>query len=188
MKGQQIDANKQTKEKSLLIVHAFPKPSVRVLGPRQASALFCRELCFLAGCLVYGMLHPKVPQPRALLELPSGICCVSQRQGYVLPITRRGWLGAGEAAVLLSSKDFAIFIHIPTEFEKHTREALLEAASELPAAPISLEPSTSLLLFFLVQDTVLLDSQEENSKDLRPSFTLVIGQNLCFARKCFMSF
>lgn len=108
----------------------------------------------------------------------------SRDQGRVLPIARRGWLGAGEAAVFFSSKDFAVFI--PTVFEKHTSEAFLEAASELHAAPMSLEPSTSLLLSFLVQDSILLGSQEGNSKGFRPSFTLVMGQNLCFARKCFM--
>lgn len=131
------------------------------------------------GCSI-----PSLPSPGRFWSCLSGIRHVFQRQGRVLPIARRGWLGAGEAAVFFSSEDFAIFIHIPTEFEKHTSEAFLEAASELPAAPISLEPS---LLFFLVQDAVLLDSQEENSKGFRPSFTLVMRQNLCFARKCFMS-
>ena len=133
------------------------------------------------GCSI-----PKLLCPGHFWSCLSGICHVFQRQGHVLPIARRGWLGAGEAAVFFSSKDFAVFIHISTEFEKNISEAFLEAVSELPAAPISLKPSTSLLLFFLLQGTVLLDSQEGNSKGFRPSFTLVMGQNLCFARKCFM--
>lgn len=96
------------------------------------------------GCSI-----PRLHSPGHFWSCLPGICHVFQRQGHVLPIARRGWLGAGEAAVFSSSKDFAVFIRIPTEFEKHTSKAFLEAASELPAAPISLEPGTSLL-FFLV--------------------------------------
>lgn len=108
------------------------------------------------GCSI-----PRLSSPGRFWSCLSGIYCVFQR--HVLPIARRGWLGAGEAAVFFSSKAFAVFIHIPTEFEKHISMVFLEAASELPAAHLSLEPSTSLL-FFLLQDTVLLDSQEGNSE------------------------
>lgn len=129
---------------------------------------------------------PKLPSPRRFWSCRSGAHHVFQRQGHVLPIARRGWLRGGEAAVCFSSKDFTVFVHIPAELEKHTREAFLRAAHWLPSAPFSLEPSTSFLLLFLLQDTVLLDSQEGNSRGVRPSFTCVMGQNLCFARKCFM--
>lgn len=105
------------------------------------------------GCSI-----PKLPSPGCFWSCLSGIRHVFQRWGHVLPVARRGWLGAGEAAVFFSSNAFAVFIHIPTEFEKHTSKAFLEAASLLPTAPISLKPSSSLLIFFLLQNTVLLDS------------------------------
>lgn len=111
-----------------------------VPGPWQAAALFCRELCLLAGCLVHRILHREASQPWALLEPPPGNTPRFAEPG-TCPAHGTSWVaGAGEAAV---------FIRIPSVLEKHPSEAFLEAPGELLQLPCRWSPARpSFFLFF----------------------------------------
>lgn len=161
---------------------------MRSLSLWQSIALLCRVLCFLAGCLAYGMLHPRAPQPWALLKLPLRNTPCFQREQHVLPITRCGWLGVGEAAVSFSSKHFASFSST-SQLSLRSMQArhFWRQPNKLPAAPISLEPSTSLFSFFL-QDTILLELAGRKQKGFQAIFHTCNGAEPLFCQKVFYVF
>lgn len=138
--------------------------------------------------MVYGKLHPKAPQAWALLELPLRNTPCFQRGQHVLPITRCGWLGVGEAAVSFSSKHFALFSSASQlSFRSNQARHFWRQPKELPAAPVSLEPSTSLF-FFLLQDTILLELTGRKQRGFRAIFQTCNGAEPLFCQKVFYVF
>lgn len=80
----------------------FPKALREILG---CPSLVLQRVLLLAGCTVYGMLHPKAALPWALLEPPlRDTQCFLKTQCF-LPIAHRGWLGAGERLFAIPARD-----------------------------------------------------------------------------------
>lgn len=136
------------------------------------------------GCSI-----PKLPSPGHFWSCLSGIHHVFQTECRVLPITRCGWLGAGEADVFFSSTHFALFS--PTSqlsLRSMQVRHFWRQPNKLPTAPISLEPSTSLFLFFLLQDTILLKLAGRKQKGFQAIFHTFNGAEPVFCQKVFYVF
>lgn len=87
----------------------FPKALCEILG---CPSLVLQRVLLLAGCTVYGMLHPKAALPWALLEPPlRDTQCFLKTQCF-LPIAHRGWLGAGERLFAIPARDL---LSLPAE-------------------------------------------------------------------------
>lgn len=105
-----------------------------------------------------------------------------------MPITRCGWLGVGEAAVSFSSKHFALFSST-SQLSLRSMQArhFWGQPNKLPAAPISLDPST-FLFFFLLQDTILLELAGRKQKKFQAIFHTCNGAEPLFCQKVFYVF